>query len=283
VVLARRGRAPRAEACRSAIEVQGERLAGLSLRPRGPSPLPGLSLVPRDGGRPLPQLRGRGGGGRDSRASERVARADGAPLPASPPQTAWGRGDANRTCRSAIEFSPSPVQFTGEGVGGWGARRAQCDARRSALIRRCHQPPPGVFGGGGRVVLARRGRAPRAEACRSAIEVQRERLAGLSLRSWGPSPPPGLSLVPRDGGRPLPQLRGRGGGGRDSRASERVARADGAPLSRPLPHKLRGGEVTRTEPAGARSNSPLPPCSLRGKGSGNGGPVGHSAMPAEAL
>src|SRR5687768_13367717 len=31
------------------------------------------------------------------------------------------------------------------------------------------------------------------------------------VSAGAPSPPPGLSLVPRDGWRPLPQLRGRGG------------------------------------------------------------------------
>jgi site-specific DNA recombinase len=56
-----------------------------------------------------------------------------------------------------------------------------------------------------------------------------------SLRDGRPSPPPAFSLVPRDGRRPLPQLRGRGGADPICHGSPRCAMRFS-----PLPRSLRG-------------------------------------------
>src|SRR5687768_12924024 len=92
---------------------------------------------------------------------------------------------------------------------------------------------------------------------------------GMAGASDGPSPPPGLSLVPRDGWRPLPQPRGRGGAGFG--ALRRVVARDGEPPPSPaLPHKLRGGGRCDAPP-GAGSNFSSPPCSSGGGGRERGG------------
>jgi hypothetical protein len=95
-----------------------------------------------------------------------------------------------------------------------------------------------------------------------------------------PSPPPGLSLVPRDGGRPLPQLRGRGGEGRLTalRMGWRERRAP--PIPGPSPTNVGEGR-TALQPSEAQSNSPLPPCSLRGKGPGDGGRCPAAECPSK--
>jgi hypothetical protein len=105
--------------------------ANPSLARRGPSPPPAFLLVPRNGRRPLPQLRGRGGRGRDSAREAERGHGRSAPLPDPPPQTASncvGEGDGTGQRRHDAGFSPSPVQdrhsmgadrlCTGEGAGG---------------------------------------------------------------------------------------------------------------------------------------------------------------------
>src|SRR5688572_9816174 len=96
--------------------------AGTSLRPRGPSPPPSAPLVPRGSTATPPPTSGEGWFGMVRGAEEGGVRADGAPLSRPLPHKLRG-GQVTRATdyRSAIQFSPSPLQFTGEGVGGWGA------------------------------------------------------------------------------------------------------------------------------------------------------------------
>jgi hypothetical protein len=101
---------------------------------------------------------------------EGTARGAGAPLPDPPPQTAWGEGDERQP---AVTRTVLPLSTRNEGGGGRGVG-APADAARS--------PSPILDTFGYPPVAARR----------------------------GPSPPPAFLLVPRNGRRPLPQLRGRG-------------------------------------------------------------------------
>jgi prepilin-type N-terminal cleavage/methylation domain-containing protein len=110
------------------------------------------------------------------------------------------------------------------------------------------------------------------------VDARRGSRRGRSKRrrAGRPSPPPGLSLVPRDGWRPLPQPRGRGVAER-SRLDDRPRSASaGAPLPDPPPQTARGRE-NGTEAAEERSNSPPLP-RQRGRGPGGGGLAGASGM-----
>jgi hypothetical protein len=89
--------------------------------PRGPSPPPGLSLVPRDGWRPLPQLRPNFGGGvgeadgprLDDR--HRIAR-DGAPSPGPSPLVPRGEGRI-RSRFDKVRHTSLPHAVCGGGPG----------------------------------------------------------------------------------------------------------------------------------------------------------------------
>ena len=105
------------------------------------------------------------------------------------PQQFWGRwasnaspegapADAARTLRSAIEFSPLREERTGRGRGR-GTPRTQPEAIRRVPISAELPTSPSSFGGGGRVMRARRGR-PRPAPCaskRSTSAPRRPRLA----------------------------------------------------------------------------------------------------------
>jgi hypothetical protein len=184
------------------------------------------------------------------------------PLPASPPQTAWGRGDASYRLPERDRILPFPrAVYRGRGRGMGGAVRRQ-GARRSALLCRCHQPPPGVFGGGGRVMRARRGRAAR---------------AGVSAaRSNSPLPPCSL------------RGKGSGDGGRCPAAGCPPRRPD---LSVPStsPRGFWGRWASNASPEGAcgargsvrtGSNSPLSPAQ-RGRGAGGEGPGERGPLRAQ--
>ncbi|HEY0020610.1 MAG TPA: secretin N-terminal domain-containing protein [Longimicrobium sp.] len=130
-----------------------------------PSPPPGLSLVPRDGWRPLPQTAGEGWcEGLNARCSGRFGAGWwAAPHPGPPPQTARARVTRPTGCPERDRILPLS-RAAGEGAGGRGRRRAQFGGSRSAPPPAPHQPPPAVSGevgewcspGGG----ARRSRGP---------------------------------------------------------------------------------------------------------------------------
>ena len=192
-------------------------------RPTGPSPPTGLSLVPRDGGRPLPQPRGRGGEstGRGSMTGSYCARR-GPPSPrlAPPPQTTWGRGETAIGASAGVALArqpPSPgpsPPFRGE--------RGEFDrvSKRVALRRRGAPPPapPRSFTRGEGRIRARFGGVASASPLPHAVLWGRGRRGGepadAARRFESPDarPPP----LPRSWGRGRRPSRGtserRGGG-----------------------------------------------------------------------
>jgi hypothetical protein len=118
--------------------------------------------------------RGRGRGGVSGASSMQFVE-PGSPPPAVPPP-----------CPERHRILPFPRAVYGGRGRGMGGAVGRQSALRSARSFPHPQPPPGVFGGGGRVVLARRGRAVRAGACRSAIEFSPfSRAAGERGRGRG--------------------------------------------------------------------------------------------------
>ena len=102
--------------------------------------------------------------------SSRTARS-----PLSPAQR--GRGAGGEGAAAAGGILPSWSKSSWSGMGG------ACSRRNSSTWSE-GQPPPGVFGGGGRVLRARRGRAPRtgeSQACLPAVvwaDGSRDRASG---------------------------------------------------------------------------------------------------------
>ena len=256
-------------------------------------------------GPPPPKLPGEVGcGARGWRTPDGVVRDGGPPpSPALPPQTAWGKGDASRNVRSAIEFSSPPAVRGGE-AGRGGGPRTQCGA-----VRR--RPDPAASPSPLREERAGRGRGrgpggrssmqfaeplrPSPRNVRSAIEVLLSPCSsGGRGRERGGAR--GRSAVPFDDAR-IPRLHPRG--------RERGAPADAVrcrsttPGSRgftlPSPRGT-SGEGSGEGPPGGRSSKqfaePLqpwprgcrsaiefssPPCSSGGRGRGAGG------APADAV
>ena len=112
--------------------------------------------------------------------------------------------------------------------------------------------------------------------------VRADRRLASRWRPRGPSPPPGLSLVPRDGWRPLPQLRGRGG--REMAARRLASNCVRWRPSPAHPRKLRGGGRLHPEaPERDRSLYPLPLAGRAREGASPGeGPRGRGEIPASA-
>jgi hypothetical protein len=112
-------------------------------------------------------------------------------------------------------------------------------------------------------------------ACRDGAEFE-------PRASFTPRPAAREALSPagpfaRSSRRPAtpPPTSGEGWFGRVHGASEGMVRTDGAPLSRPLPHKLRGGEVTRAAMPERDRILPFPCAVYGGRGRGMGGAVGR--------
>ena len=78
------------------------------------------------------------------------------PLPASPPRTAGGRGEFDPAPEGASHLPP-PRSLRGR-AGEGGGPPSRPTPSESPRTQPHTQPPPGFFGGGGRVVPARRGR-----------------------------------------------------------------------------------------------------------------------------
>jgi hypothetical protein len=150
-----------------------------AVRCPSPSPIPSVTQpLPRSWGRGRRPLRGTNKRPAGERAPAGAARCRSPSLPRRQPQphpgffggggrglrARWGRcGRAsNHAGEPRVQFSPSPRGTRGEGAGGRGPPRAQCDAHRRASHGRQPQPPPGFFGGGGRGLRARWGRCGRA-------------------------------------------------------------------------------------------------------------------------
>jgi hypothetical protein len=122
--------------------------------PRGPlrgrpSPPPGLSLVPRDGGRPLPQLRPNFEGGvvAGPEVLRMVSGEQRAPPSPALPRKLRGGGRTAGSVRSGIEFSPFSRGAGERGRGRGGPVRTQPDPFRRTLISRPHPTSPRVFWG----------------------------------------------------------------------------------------------------------------------------------------
>src|SRR5688500_7835185 len=119
----------------------------------GPLPRPAFRSFLATAGDPSPNFGGGVVAEMVQGVEDGMVRADGAPLSRPLPHKLRG-GEVTRAtdCRSGIAFSPSPVQFTGGGAGGWGRCPAPvgCPSQRPDLAP--PPPPPRGLRGGGAVV-----------------------------------------------------------------------------------------------------------------------------------
>src|SRR5687767_9881462 len=94
--------------------------AGFTLRPRGRSPRPAFRSFLATAGDPSPNFGGGVGPGFACFGKDGVNRRR-PPLPASPPQTAWGRGDASHRLPARERILPFPRAVYGGRGRGMGA------------------------------------------------------------------------------------------------------------------------------------------------------------------